>query len=201
MSKLFAILRSLFATLGAFGATVAPAQPMALDSLLGIRMGLSIEAQLGQCPKNEKGEYEPGFQKSDKACWAPLTYGKEVRLPQKLMDETRIPFLTPKVTTREGLVVEIDVSAWHDHSRDMERYLIRLYGKPHDAQTYQTDSRLFGRSSSQTRTWRASGIALYFDQGQSSGHARIRMVNLAWEALDVKEREERQLERQRRGNR
>ena len=96
MSKLFAILRSLFATLGAFGATVAPAQPIVLDSLLGIRIGLSIEAQLGQCPKNEKGGYEPGFQKSDKACWVPLTYGKEVRLPQKLMDETRIPFLTPK---------------------------------------------------------------------------------------------------------
>lgn len=184
----------------ALGACGVAAQTMPPDSLFGIRIGTLLEAQLTKCPKNEKGDYVSGFQKTDKACWVQGPYGKEVRLPQKLWDETRIPFLDPRVTTREGVVVEISVHAYHDHWRDMERYLIRLYGKPHETKTYKTDSRVFGLSSSRTYTWRANGIAMYFDQGQRSDHARIRMVSLAWEALDAKEQEERQQERMRRGN-
>ena len=173
------------------GSLPAGSQPVPLDSLFGIRLGHKLEAQLKECPKNDKGEYDPGFQKTDAACWVPLQYGKEVRLPQKIYDELRVPFLTPKVTTREGVVVEIDIHAFHDHWRDMERYLIRAYGKPHQTNTYKTDSRVFGLSGSQTSTWRANGIALYFDQGRAGSHARIRMVNEAWDALDAKETEER----------
>ncbi len=200
MQKAGSFFRALAAVAGTMGAAGASAQPMPPDSLFGIRLGQPLEAQLSECPKNEKGDYDPGFQKTDKACWVPLQYGKEVRLPQKLQDETRIPFLPPAVITREGVVVEISVHAWHDHWRDMERYLIRLYGKPHETSTYKTDSRVFGFSSSQTASWRANGIALYFNRGYADNHARIRMVNLAWEALDAKETEERRLERQRRGN-
>jgi hypothetical protein len=200
MHKLGSLFRALAAVAGAVGAAGAPAQTIAPDSLFGIRIGTLLEAQLTECPKNEKGDYDPFFQKTDKACWVPLQYGKEVRLPQKLWDETRIPFLTPIVTTREGVVVEVAVSAYHDHWRDMERYLVRVYGKPHETKTYKTDSRVFGLSSSRTYTWRANGIALYFNQGQRGDHARIRMVSLAWEALDSKEQEERRQERMRRGN-
>ena len=189
VTTLFAWASTIFAGLGTTGAT---AQPLPLDSLFGIRLGQTVESQLRQCPKNAKGEYDPMFQKNtDKACWVPGQYYKEVRLPQKLWDETRIDFLTPSVNTREGMVVEISVSAWHDHWRKIERYLTRLYGKPHETSTYKTDSRVFGFSSGRTFTWRANGIALYFNSGYADNHARIRMVNLAWEAEDAKEQEER----------
>lgn len=194
------VLHALASAVGAIGAPVVPAQPLPLDSLFGIRIGQTIEVQLAECPKNEKGGYAAGFQKTEKACWVQERYGKEVRLPQKLWDETRIPFLDQKVITREGVIVEISVHAFHDHWRDMERYLIRLYGKPHETNTYKTDSRVFGLSSSRSYTWRGNGIAMYFNPGQKSDHARIRMVNLAWEALDAKEQKERREERLRRGN-
>jgi hypothetical protein len=200
MHRLGSLLRALAAGAGAMGAAGAPAQTIAPDSLFGIRIGTLLEAQLSECPKNQKGDYDDFFQKTDRPCWVPLKYGKEVRLPQKLWDETRIPFLTPRVTTHEGVVVEVAVSAYHDHWRDMERYLIRVYGKPHETKTYKTDSRLFGWSSSRTYTWRANGIALYFNPRQKTDHASIRMVSLAWEALDAKEEEERRQARMRRGN-
>jgi hypothetical protein len=58
------------------------------------------------------------------------------------------------------------------------------------AQPLPLDS-LFGIRLGRTFTWRANGIALYFNSGLADNHARIRMVNLAWEAEDAKEQEER----------
>ena len=200
MRRLGSFIRALAAGAGAMGADGASAQAIALDSLFGIRMGTLLEAQLSECPKNEKGAYDDFFQKTDKPCWVPLQYYKEVRLPQKVWDETRIPFLTPRVTTREGVIVEISVSAYHDHWRDMQRYLVRTYGKPHETKTYKNDSRVFGFSTSRTFTWRANGIALYLNPRQRGDHASIRMVSLAWEAINAKEEEERREARMRRGN-
>jgi hypothetical protein len=171
--------------------TAAP--PVPPDTLFGIRIGQTLEAQMTECPKDEKGEYKLGYQSGDKACWVQSRYGKEVRLPLKIVADTRIGFDSdPRVRMREGVVVEIDTYADGRQWREVERYLIKLFGKPHESETYERDSRVSGLSKVQARTWRGNGVTLYFDARASNEQTRIRAFSDAWAAQEKKERDERE---------
>jgi hypothetical protein len=181
----------LACTVGSNVSAQTAAQPVAPDTLFGIRIGQVLESQMGECPKDEKGEYKPGYQSGDKACWVQSRYGKEVRLPLKVVADTRIGFDSdPRVRTRDGVVVEIDAYAEGRQWREVERYLIKLFGKPHESETYERDSRVFGISKVQARTWRGNGVTLYFDARASNEQARIRAFSDAWAKIDAAEQED-----------
>jgi hypothetical protein len=168
------------------------AQPAAPDTLFGIRLGEALEKQFGECPKNEKGEYGYGYHQGPTPCWKEAKYGKEVALSsQVLKDSNAFIDSSPRIKTRDGLVVEIDVSVHRDTWRQAERYLLQRYGKPEKTETYERDSRVSGLSRHRAHTWRANGVSLYFTERASSDNARIRAVNDAWEKTDAAERENR----------
>lgn len=201
MRNVGSFFRTLAAIAGTMGAAGTSAQPMPPDSLFGIRLGQPLEAQLNECPKNEKGEYALGYQPGDKACWIAGRYGKEVRLPLKLISDNRIGFDSdPRVRVSDGVVVEITAYADGRQWREVERYMIKLYGKPHESKTYERDSRVSGLSTVQGHTWRAKGITLYFDERSSNERTRIYLYDEAWQAREARELEKRREERQRRGN-
>jgi hypothetical protein len=168
------------------------AQPAAPDTLFGIRLGVALEQQFGECPKNEKGEYSHGYHQGPTPCWKQAKYGKEVALSsQVLKDSNAFIDSSPRIKTRDGLIVEIDVSAHRDTWRQAERYLMQRYGKPEKTETYERDSRVSGLSRHRAHSWRANGVSLYFTERASSDNARIRAVNDAWEKTDAAERENR----------
>jgi len=167
------------------------AQPAAPDTLFGIRLGVALEQQFGECPKNEKGEYGYGYHPGPTPCWKEAKYGKEVKLSsQVLKDSNAYIDSSPYIKTRDGVVVEIDVSAHRDTWRQAEGYLLQRYGKPEKTETYEMDSRVSGLSRHRAHTWRANGVSLYFTERAGSDNARIRAVNDAWEKTDAAEREE-----------
>src|SRR5262245_24998817 len=175
------VFRALAAAIGALTSSGAPAQTIPPDSLFGIRLGQPLESQMGECSKDEKGQYALGYQRGDKACWVQGEYGKEVRLPLKIVADTRIGFdSNPRVRTRDGIVVEIDAYADGRQWREVARYLIGLYGKPHESETYERDSRVGGLSKVQSHTWRGNGATMYFDERASNDQARIRAFSDAW---------------------
>jgi len=200
--RIGAVVRSvmtfLACTVGSNVSAQTAAQPAAPDTLFGIGIGQVLESQMGECPKDEKGQYKPGYQSGDKACWVQGRYGKEVRLPLKIVADTRIGFDSdPRVRTRDGVVVEIDAYAEGRQWREVERYLIKLFGKPHESETYERDSRVTGLSKVQARTWRGNGVTLYFDARASNEQTRIRAFSDAWAAQEKKEREEQENSRNR----
>ena len=185
-----AVVAAVLAACGLGPARAAP--PATPDTLFGIQLGVALEKQFGECPKNEKGEYGYGFHDGPTPCWKEGRYGKEVALPSRVLRETYAQvYSSPKVTTRDGVVVEIDLEAHGDSWREVERYMLRHYGKPFETETYERDSRVSGRSRHRAHTWRGNGVSLYFVERAGSDNARMRAVNDAWAKLDAAEREER----------
>ena len=167
------------------------AQSVAPDILFGIRIGEPLEQQFGECPKNAQGAYETGFHKGNTPCWFQDTYEKRVKLPLGAMKETGYALNgEARIKTHEGNVVEIDLYAHGKLWRQVERYLMRHYGKPAASETYERDSRVSGLSKVQSHTWRANGVTMYFDERSSSDDARIRAVSDVWNALDSKRLQE-----------
>ena len=169
----------------------AVAQPAALDTLFGIRLGVPIEKQFGECPKNEKGEYGFGYHNGLTPCWKEARYGKEVVLSAQVVKDTNANINSwPRVRIRDGVVVEIDAEAHRDTWRQAERYLLRHYGKPAETETYERDSRVLGVSKHRAHTWRANGVTLHFVERASSDNARIRAFSDAWAKIDAAEQED-----------
>ena len=164
--------------------------PAAPDTVFGIQLGVAIETQFSECPRNAQGAYEYGYHAGPSPCWKAARYGKEVALPARFMRETGAHIDgTPRIRVRDGVVVEIDVEAHSDTWRQAEAYMLRHYGTPLKTETYERDSRVGGRSRHRAHTWRAGGVSLYFTERASSDNARIRAVNDAWEKSDAAERE------------
>ena len=165
------------------------AQPAAADTLFGIQLGVALDKQFGECPRNEKGEYGFGYHSGSTPCWKEGTYGKDVVLPSRVLKDTSAYIeSSPRVRTRDGLVVEIDVDAHRDTWRQAESYMLRHYGKPEKTETYERDSRVSGLSRHRAHTWRGNGATLYFIERASSDNARIRAVNDAWAKASATER-------------
>ena len=186
-------MASVVGALGMSGASLpAGAQAMKPDTLFGITIGQPLEQQFAECPKNDKGAYDFGYHKGDTPCWVQDTYSKQVKLPLKVVRDTGAGINSDaRIRIRDGVVVEIEVHAHGEQWRQVERYLMRHYGKPSESETYERDSRVSGISKVQTHTWRANGITMYFDQRASSDNTRIRVYSEAWQALEARERAER----------
>jgi len=166
-------------------------QPAAPDTLFGIRLGVAIEKQFGECPKDEKGEYGYGYHNGPAPCWKEARHGKEVALSAQVLKDTNANISSwPRVRTRDGVVVEIDAEAHRDTWRQAERYMLRHYGKPAETEIYERDSRVFGTSKHRAHTWRANGVTLHFVERASSDNARIRSFNDAWAKIDAAEQED-----------
>ena len=167
-----------------------PGPPAAPDTVFGIQLGAAIETQFNECPRNAQGTYEHGYHGGPSPCWKTAKYGKEIALPARFMRETgALIDSTPRIRVRDGVVVEIDVEAHRDTWRQAEAYMLRHYGTPLKTETYERDSRVWGRSRHRAHTWRARGVSLYFTERASSDNARIRAVNDAWEKSDAAEKE------------
>lgn len=167
----------------------APATP---DTLYGIRLGAPLETQLGECPKLDNGSYETGFHKGALPCWVQDRYGKNVKLPMAVIAETDYALESQaRIRTREGKVVEIELFAERRAWRQIERQMLRQYGKPISTETSELHSRVSGFSRSRDHTWKADGASLYLTERSGSDKTRIRAVNDEWEAQDSRERQER----------
>ena len=166
-----------------------PGQSAAPDALFGIRLGVAIEKQFEECPKNEAGDYKFGFHNGAAPCWKTLKDGKEVALPSNIANETGAHIdSVARIKIYQGLVVEIDVEANRFAWREAEAYMLRHYGTPAETETYEMDSRVGGRSQHRAHTWRGNGVSLYFTERISNEKARMRAVNNAWDRLDAAER-------------
>lgn len=168
------------------------ATPTTPDTLFGIRLGAPLEKQFGECPKRDSGNYEPGFHKGAQPCWVQDTYTKNVKLPLAVIAETGYALESEaRIRTREDNVVEIELFADRSAWRQIERQMLRQYGKPAKTDTAEHDSRVSGFSRSRSHTWKAGGASLHLTERSGSDKTRIRAVNDNWEAHDSRERQER----------
>jgi hypothetical protein len=176
----------------AWTAGASAATPTTPDTLFGIRLGAPLEKQFGECPKLDNGRYETGFHKGAQPCWVQDTYGKNVKLPLAVIAETDYALESQaRIRTREGNVVEIELFADRRAWRQIERQMLRQYGKPLETATSEHDSRVSGFSRSRSHSWKAGGASLYLTERSGSDKTRIRAVNDDWEAQDSRERQER----------
>ena len=173
-------------------AGASAATPATPDTLYGIRLGTPLEKQLDECPKLDNGTYETGFHKGAQPCWVQGTYGKNVKLPLAVIAETDYALESEaRIRTRAGNVVEIELFADRRAWRQIERQMLRQYGKPLDTATSEHDSRVSGFSRSRSHSWKGAGASLHLTERSGSDKTRIRAVNDDWEAQDSRERRER----------
>src|SRR5262245_21923359 len=94
LGRLRDVIRSAIATAGSIGLTglsvslPAGAQPVPPDTLFGIRIGVPLEEQFGECPRDDKGAYGYGYHNGTTPCWKEARYGKEVALPAQVLKDT-----------------------------------------------------------------------------------------------------------------
>lgn len=162
----------------AFGATGASAQKDGADVVLGIRLGFALEAQMKPCAGGELI-----MTAGPEACWRSDSIdGRVAALPARLLREIDAPLTIRRLREVDGVIVEIEAEIRPEYVGKVLAHLIRRHGKPGEVETYERASRVTGRSSHRTHSWKSAGATMVLVELAGSDMGELRTFLDSWAA-------------------
>jgi hypothetical protein len=155
--------------------------PETADSVLGIRLGVSLEAQMSACPMGPNGVAVP---LQDQPCWrvsqlSPKSSVRDVLLPRVLFAELGLVTIR-NLREDRGVVVEVEAEFMSNDITRITRYLLQRKGPVAASENYDRQSRVGGTRSSAAHSWYSAESGLHFLEISSSGHSTLRGYNKRW---------------------
>lgn len=152
------------------------AQASAANDVFGVRIGVSLDSQLRECPADAV-LVAPG----QAGCWRRDNYGsRTVLIAASLRTEIGAFINVRRVREVGKLVVEVEVDFRPEDVKRVERYLLRQKGKPTETERYERAGRLTGVRSYTSHVWQGDGVRVFFQENASSGNGAVRGYLESW---------------------
>jgi hypothetical protein len=172
------VLQSLLSVVVAvFGvqAVASAAPPDSANVVLGIQVGVPLEAQFDACPM----EGDRPTRLDGKHCWSKSPYGRVVLHSKQLFAEIGwVEFRS--IRELGGAVVEVEAEFFPRDAQRVERYLRQSLGTPTESEEYERDNRLTGSSTYMSHSWRGAGATIHFQELGPRGKGLVRGFSNRW---------------------